>query len=170
MFTDSNKDINNNEIYKSIGSSPNKNYINNSERSGKRRGISLLKDGKRDSKYNLTKMIQNVKKGNTNNEQNDSIKKNKSYVDNHSSIDNEEQSKFKNNLGRLKIININTDKRKNKDDDLLRKILFNNNKIKKIKDNNYKKIKTTNGNYLPKLNEHNYNNNININENLVKNI
>ena len=170
LLTDSNKDINNNEIYKSIGSSPNKNYINNSERSGKRRGISLLKDGKRDSKYNLTKMIQNVKKGNTNNEQNDSIKKNKSYVDNHSSIVNEEQSKFKNNLGRLKIININTDKRKNKDDDLLRKILFNNNKIKKIKDNNYKKIKTTNGNYLPKLNEHNYNNNININENLVKNI
>ena len=167
MLTDSNKDFNNNEIYKSIGTSPNKNYINNSERSGKRKGISLLKDGKRDSKYNLTKIIQKVKNGNANNDQKDIIKKNKSYVDNHSSIDNEEQSKIKNNIEKLKIININSDKRKNKDD-LLRCILYSNNKIKKIKDNNYKKIKTTNDNYLPKLNEHNYNNNIN--ENLAKNI
>ena len=165
MLTDSNKDLNNNEIYKSIGSSPNKNYINNSERSGKRRGISLLKDVKRDSKYNLTKIIQNVKHENRNNDQKDTIKKNKSYVDNHSSIDNEDQLKNKNNIGRLKIININSDKRKNKED-LLRIILYNNDKIKKIKDNNYKNIKT-NGNYLPKLNEHNYNN---INENLAKNI
>ena len=168
MSTDLNKDINNNEIYKSIGTSPNKNYINNSERSGKRRGISLLKDGKRDSKFNLTKIIQKAKNENTNNDQKDIIKKNKSYVDNHSPIDNENQSKIKNNLGKLKIINnINSDKRKNKDD-LLRYILYSNNKIKKIKDNNYKNIKTTNDNYLPKLNEHNYNNNIN--ENLAKNI
>ena len=167
MLTDSNKDFNNNEIYKSIGTSPNKNYINNSERSEKRKGISLLKDGKRDSKYNLTKIIQKAKNGNTNNDQKDIIKKNKSYVDNHSSIDNEDHSKIKNNIEKLKIININSDKRKNKDD-LLRCILYSNNKIKKIKDNNYKKIKTRNDNYLPKLNEHNYNNNIN--ENLAKNI
>ena len=167
MLTDSNKDIINNEIYKSIGSSPNKNYINNSERSGKRRGVSLL-NGKKDSKYNLTKMIQNVKNGNSENEQKDIIKKNKSYVDNHSSIDTEDQLKNKNNIGRLKIININSDKRKNKDD--LRYNLFKN---KNIKDNNYKKIITTNNNFLPKLNEHNYinnNNNNNINKNIAKNI
>ena len=57
----------------------------------------------------------------------------------------------------LKIININSDKRKNKDD--LRYNLFKN---KNIKDNNYKKIITTNNNFLPKLNEHNYINNNNI--------
>ena len=160
MLTDANKDINNNEVYKSIAISPNKNYVFNSERSNKRRGVSLPKNNIKNNKYNLTKIIQNVKNGIIKEEKNDIIKKNKSYIDNHSSIDNE-GNEIKYNIRESKFINAirnNTnDKRKNKPD-LLRDIIFNNkNNNHNNNKNNFVTLNNLNNHILPKLSEHIYN-------------
>ena len=154
MVTDTN--IDNDQIFKNISISSKKDYINNSEIANKRNGISLPHNNNKNSKYNLTKIIHNAKKGAIKRNQedpNDTIKKNKSYIDNHSSLD-EEDPKIANNIRRLKILNYNgmktCDKRKNRDD-ALRYILFNGNKkINDFKDS----LANSNNHILPKLNEH----------------
>ena len=154
MVTDTNLD--NDKIFKSISISPKKDFINNSEIANKKTGISLPHNKNKNSKYNLTKIIHNAKKGTIKKNQedpNDTIKKNKSYIDNHSSLDEEDQ-KITNNIRRLKILNDNgmktCDKRKNRDD-ALRYILFNGNKkINDFKDS----LANSNNHILPKLNEH----------------
>ena len=154
MVTDTN--IDNDQIFKNISISSKKDYINNSEIANKRNGISLPHNNNKNSKYNLTKIIHNAKKGTIKINQedpNDTIKKNKSYIDNHSSLD-EEDPKITNNIRRLKILNNNgmktCDKRKNRDD-ALRYILFNGNKkINDLKDS----LANSNNHILPKLNEH----------------
>ena len=157
MLTDANKDINN-EIYRSIFVPSNKNYIFNSERSNNRKGKSLPKNSCKVEKLNLTKIIQNVKNSNLKDDKNDIIKKNKSYVDNHSSIDNA-QVKIKKNTGGIKKINNNgnnlKDKRKNRED-LLRDIFFNNkNKLQNNK-NNFITLNNEHNHFLPKLTNHKY--------------
>jgi hypothetical protein len=160
MITDSN--IDNENIFKSISISPKKENINNSEIANKRNGISLPHNNNKNSKYNLNKIIHNSKKGTikrNQENQNDTIKKNKSYIDNHSSLD-EDETKITNNIRKLKILNNNgtktCDKRKNRDD-ALRIILFNSNK----NNNDFKDgLANSNNHILPKLNEHlnkNYN-------------
>ena len=110
----------------------------------------------------MNKIIHNSKKGTikrNQENQNDTIKKNKSYIDNHSSLD-EDETKITNNIRKLKILNNNgtktCDKRKNRDD-ALRIILFNSNK----NNNDFKDgLANSNNHILPKLNEHlnkNYN-------------
>ena len=149
MLTDSNKDIGfKNEVFRSIvlSSNNNKNYINNSERSNKRKGISLPQNEGRNNKFNLSKIIQKVKNQNSKDKQDNLIKKNKSYFDNSSSIGNE-YNDIKNDIN---------EKKKNKDD-ILRLILFNakNNSNK----NNVMKINNLKNHYLPKLTDHMHNNN-----------
>ena len=150
MLTDSNKDIGfKNEVFRSIvlsSNNNNKNYINNSERSNKRKGISLPQNEGRNNKFNLSKIIQKVKNQNSKDKQDNLIKKNKSYFDNSSSIGNE-YNDIKNDIN---------DKKKNKDD-ILRLILFNakNNSNK----NNVTKINNLKNHYLPKLTDHMHNNN-----------
>ena len=153
ILTDANKE-GNKDIFKSIAISPNKNYINNSERSNKRKGISLPHNNK-NSKYNLTKIIQKVKNKNIKDEQNDIIKKNKSYVDNHSSIENPGMEEIKKKVGGIKIIsNKNSNSKAKKKEDLLRYILFNS---KNSGQNNYKiDAISINNQFLPKLNDHIY--------------
>ena len=153
ILTDANKEENK-DIFKSIAISPNKNYINNSERSNKRKGISLPHNNK-NSKYNLTKIIQKVKNRNIKDEQNDIIKKNKSYVDNHSSIENPGMEEIKKKVGGIKIIsNKNSNSKAKKKEDLLRYILFNS---KNSGQNNYKiDAISINNQFLPKLNDHIY--------------
>ena len=150
MLTDSNKDIGfKNEVFRSIvlsSNNNNKNYINNSERSNKRKGISLPQNEGRNNKFNLSKIIQKVKNQNSKDKQDNLIKKNKSYFDNSSSIGNE-YNDIKNDIN---------EKKKNKDD-ILRLILFNakNNSNK----NNVMKINNLKNHYLPKLTDHMHNNN-----------
>ena len=153
ILTNANKE-GNKDIFKSIAISPNKNYINNSERSNKRKGISLPHNNK-NSKYNLTKIIQKVKNRNIKDEQNDIIKKNKSYVDNHSSIENPGMEEIKKKVGGIKIIsNKNSNSKAKKKEDLLRYILFNS---KNSGQNNYKiDAISINNQFLPKLNDHIY--------------
>jgi len=154
METDSN--IDNEKIFKSISISPKKDYVNNSEIANKRNGISLPQNNNKNSKYNLTKIIHNPKKGTikrNHDDQNDAIKKNKSYIDNHSSLD-EDEPKITNNIRKLKILNNNgmktCDKRKNRGDEL-RYNLFNGNKnFNNLKD----ALANSNNHILPKLNEH----------------
>ena len=155
MVTDTN--IDNDKIFKSISISPKKEYINNSEIANKRNGISLPHNNNKNSKNNLTKIIHKAKKGaikRNQEDQNDTIKKNKSYIDNHSSLD-EDEPKITNNIRRLKILNNNgmktCDKRKNRGD-TLRYILLNNvnKKINDFKDG----LANSNNHILPKLNEH----------------
>ena len=148
MLTDSNKEIGfNNDVFRSIvlSTNNNKNYINNSERSNKRKGISLPQNDSKNTKFNLSKIIQKVKKKDKPDNMN-LIKKNKSYFDNSSSIGNEYNDK--NGIN-------NNDKKRNKDD-VLRLILFNskNNSNK----NNLTKINNLKNHYLPKLTDHIYNN------------
>ena len=153
ILTDENKEEKN-DIFRSIAISPKKNYINNSERSTKRKGISLPHNNK-NSKYNLTKIIQKVKNGNVKTEQNDVIKKNKSYVDNHSSIENQGIDNIKKKIGGMKIVNNNnSNSRKKNKDDILRYILFNTNNYRQNNKINFANI---NNQFLPKLNEHIYN-------------
>ena len=150
MLTDSNKELGfNNDVFRSIvlSTNNNKNYINNSERSNKRKGISLPQNDSKNTKFNLSKIIQKVKKKDKQDNMNlNFIKKNKSYFDNSSSIGNEYNDK--NGIN-------NNDKKKNKDD-ILRLILFNtkNNSNK----NNVTKINNIKNHYLPKLTDHIYNN------------
>ena len=159
MLTEANKDRDN-EVYKSIAVSPNKNYVFNSERSNKRKGISLPKNNLKNNKYNLTKIIQNVKNGNIKEEKNDLIKKNKSYINNHSSINDETQNKNKyntkeNNNNNIKGNRNKTDGKIKNRQDLLRDIIFNN-KNNNIK-NNFVVSNNIDNNILPKLSEHIYN-------------
>ena len=158
IITDANKDINN-DAFRSIVISPNKNYINKSERSNKRKGISLPKNNNKNTNYNLSKIIQNVKYGNKKDLKNDMIKKNKSYVDNHSTIENNDSGIIKKNRDGIKIINNENnakDKRKNKED-LLRYILFNTKNYQHNNKNNILTLNNINNYYLPKLNDHIYN-------------
>ena len=158
IITDANKDINN-DAFRSIVISPNKNYINKSERSNKRKGISLPKNNNKNTNYNLSKIIQNVKYGNKKDLKNDMIKKNKSYVDNHSTIENNDSGIIKKNKDGIKIINNENnvkDKRKNKED-LLRYILFNTKNYQHNNKNNILTLNNINNYYLPKLNDHIYN-------------
>ena len=62
MVTDADTNLDNEKIYKSISISPKKDYINNSEIANKKNGISLPHNNNKNSKYNLTKIIQNEKK------------------------------------------------------------------------------------------------------------
>ena len=162
MVTDTNTNIDNENIFKSISISPKREYINNSEIANKRNGISLPHNNNKNSKYNLTKIIHNEKRGaikRAQEEQNDTIKKNKSYIDNHSSLDEDDQ-KITNNIRKLKILNNNgmktCDKRKNRGDEI-RNILFNGNKnIIDFRD----ALVKSNNHILPKLKDHfNKNNN-----------
>ena len=160
MLTDANNETNNN-VYKSIALSPNKNCIFNSERSNKRKGISLPKNSIKNTKYNLTKIIQNVKNKNSKEEKNELIKKNKSYLENYNTLENEEEIKLKNNIKDNKTIdkirNYTNDKRKNKEELLLRDFLL---KDKNNQQNNKKNIFTLNNlsiRFLPKLTNHIYN-------------
>ena len=157
VSTEANKDTNNNEVYKSILISPKRDYVNYSVNSNKKNGISLEKNYNK-NKYNFTKIIQDVKKGNIKSVQTNIVKKNKSYVDNHSSIENDDDPKIKSNIGHLKIINRiganSIDKRKNKEY-LLRNYLFNTNKFHR---NNFNNIVGANNHFLPKLNDYTHNN------------
>ena len=154
LLTDANKD-NNNEVYKSILISPNKeNNINSSEKTNKIKGISLQNN----NKFNLTKRLKKAKNERMTEEQDDTIKKNKSYIDNHSCIENDEEPKLKKNFGNLKIINkdgiFSINKRKNRED-VLRDILFNSKKYHKNNFNNI--IGSNNNHFLPKINDNLYN-------------
>ena len=163
LVTDSDRDINENEIFKKIILTPRKNYNNNSERANNRKDIPIIKSINKKNKYNLTKIIQNLKKGKINNEKkedNGEIKTNKSFIDNHSLDENEDNSKIKSSIGKLKLkLNheSNTCDKRSKKEELLRYILFNSNKYHI---NNFKNHLTINNNHhiLPKLNDHIFNN------------
>ena len=154
-LTEANKDLDN-DVYRKIDLSPNKNYIFNSE-SNKRKGITLPKNNIKNNKYNLTKIIQKVKNENVKEEKNELIKKNKSYVDNHSTIDEEGQKNLKYNIKKSNNISgnrNNTDEKNKKKKDLLRDIIFNN---KNNKQNNFTILNNLNNNILPKLSGHIFN-------------
>ena len=156
MLTDANKDINNNN-FRSIAISPDKNYINNSERSNKRKGISLPKDNIKYTNYNLSKIIQNVKNGNNKIIKNELIKKNKSF----SSIGNTSTELNKKNHDGIKIKNVNEKNckdKKNIREDLLKYILFNTKNYHQNNKNNLLTLNNINNHFLPKLNGHIYNN------------
>ena len=150
MLTDSNKDIKlNNDAFRSIVMSPNKNIINSCEGSNRRKGISLPKNHFKNARFNLSKIIQKAKNQNLNSKENEMVKKNKSFLDNINSLGNEESTNNKNiNEGNNGIMNIN-DKKKKKDD-LLRFILFDSK-------NNDKTKLNVNNHFLPKLKDHIYN-------------
>jgi len=163
LVTDSDRDMNENEIFKKILITPRKNYNNNSERSNNRKDIPIIKSINKKNKYNFTKIIQNLKKRKINDDKkgdNGEIKTNKSFLENHSSDENEENSKIKSSIGKLKLKLNNEsntcDKRKKKEE-LLRYILSNSNKYHI---NNFKNHLTINNNHhiLPKLNDHIFNN------------
>jgi hypothetical protein len=167
LVTDSDKDLNENEIFKKIIITPKKNYNNNSERSNNRKDIPIIKSINKKNKYNFTKIIQNLKKGKINNDKKEDIgeiKTNKSFIDNHSLYENEDNSKIKSSIGKLKLkLNheSNTCDKRSKKEEFLRYILFNSNKYHI---NNYKNHLIINNNHnhnhhiLPKLNDHIFNN------------
>ena len=163
LVTDSDKDMNENEIFKKIILTPRKNYNNNSERSNNRQDISLIKSINKKNRYNFTKIIQNLKKGRINDDKkgdNGEVKTDKSFLNNHSSDENDDNSQIKSSIGKLKLKLNNEsntcDKRKKKEE-LLRYILSNSNKYHI---NNFKNHLTINNNHhiLPKLNDHIFNN------------
>ena len=160
MLTDANNEPNNN-VYKSIALSPNKNNIFNSERSNKRKGISLPKNNIKNTKYNLTKIIQNVKNKNTKTDNNEMIKKNKSYLENYNTLDNEEEIKIKKNIKDNKTIdkirNYTNDKRKNKEELLLRDFILKEKINQQNNKNNIFTLNNLNIRFLPKLTNHIYN-------------
>ena len=163
LVTDSDRDMNENEIFKKIIITPRKNYNNNSERSNNREDIPIIKSINKKNKYNFNKIIQNLKKGKINDDKkgdNGDIKPNNSFLDNHNSDENEDNSKIKSSIGKLKLkINneSNTCDKRTKKEELLRQILFDSNKYHI---NNFKNHFTINNNHhiLPKLNDHLYNN------------
>ena len=161
MLTDANNEPNNNNVYKCIALSPNKNFIFNSERSNKRKGISLPKNNIKNTKYNLTKIIQNVKNKNIKDEKNELIKKNKSYLGNYNTLDNEEQIKIKKNIKDNKTIdkirNYTNDKRKNREELLLRDFLLKEKNNQQNNKNNIFTLNNLNIRFLPKLTNHIYN-------------
>ena len=164
VATDSDRDINENEIFRKIIITPRKNYNNSSEREKNiRKDIPIIKNINKKNRYNFTKIIQNLKKGRINDDKkgdNGEIKTNKSFVNNQSSDENEDNSKIKGRIVKLKLKLNNEsntcDKRKKKEE-LLRYMLFNGNKYHI---NNYKNHLTINNNHhiLPKLNDHIFNN------------
>ena len=104
-----------------------------------------------------------MKKGRINDDKkgdNGEVKTDKSFLNNHSSDENEDNSKIKSSIGKLKLKLNNEsntcDKRKKKEE-LLRYILSNSNKYHI---NNFKNHLTINNNHhiLPKLNDHIFNN------------